>query len=536
LAPYYDEIGSRRRRLARYGLLASLLLFCFLYGFAFALLAPFLLLFFTIPLVILFGLIIWALPDVRHPPLETLKFLFFGFMVALFAWPSYLAIALPGLPWITVTRLFSTPLAITLLICLSVSKVFRSELKSILSAAPIIPIALGLFVLAQALSIVVSRQPIGSLNRFVVAQTDWTAIFFCACFLLSKPNRAGIWAGLLWGLALYLCGLGVFEVKYGHVPWAGHIPSFLKMDSGLVDAVVGGQVRIGSGAHRVAAIYMTPLTFSEFLALAAPIALHFAATPRNIWIRVAAFATIPLLLWMAIETQSRSGVLGVGLASLLYLLMWAVRRRLQQIGGLMTTAVVVAYPALFAMVLASTLFVGKIRRKVWGGGEHAASNTARSAQYGKGIPMVFTHPFGFGMGQGGGALGFYLPNGLLTIDTYYLDVALDYGFFGFFAYYTMIYSGIFYSGRYAFKASSRGSEYSLLISCCLVLVNFAVINTIFSETANHPLIFMTLGAVVALVYRVKREGIASPDAEVAAARPARQVAEPRRMVDAMTSA
>jgi O-Antigen ligase len=500
LPPYYDEVGIKRRRLRRYSLLIGLLLFCFFYGFAFALFAPYLMVAFAIPLVIVTGLIIWALPDVQHPPLKLMDLLFFGFIVTIFAWPNYLALALPGLPWITVARFFSAPLAITLLVCLSVSQTFRSNLKAIFSAAPVIPIALGLFVLYQALSIALSNKPSYSINQFLNDQTSWTVIYVCSAFLFIKPGRAERWASLMWGLVVFLCLIGLIEHKLGHVPWAGHIPSFLKMDT-FVDNVVAGSTRITTGDHRVAAIFYNGLTFSEFLALTAPIVMHFASTERPRWIRVAAAATIPLMLVLVLLTQSRSGALGIGLASLLYVLAWAVMKRRRD-GGLIPTAIVAAYPALFAVAVASSVFIGKIRHKVWGGGEHTSSNQARVDQYARGIPMVLTHPFGHGIGRGGEALGFYLPNGVLTIDTFYLEIALDYGIVGFLIYYTIIYSGIFYAARSSLR-SDRERETSLVIAAGLMLVNFSVINSVFSEQYNHPLVFAALGLVSALVYRIR---------------------------------
>lgn len=77
LAPYHDDERLRKRRGLRYGLVAALLLFCFLYGFAFVLVAPFLMLYFAVPLAIMAGFIIWALPDMQNPPLKALTFFVF---------------------------------------------------------------------------------------------------------------------------------------------------------------------------------------------------------------------------------------------------------------------------------------------------------------------------------------------------------------------------------------------------------------------------------------------------------------------------
>src|SRR5665213_2135481 len=113
-----------------------LLLFCLIYGFAFALLAPFILVPFAVPLVFLLLLIIWAMPDATAP-VRTLNFFFFAFFIGLVAWPNYLSISLPGLPWISIIRLTVFPMTLTLLYCVSVSQDFREKMGSILDATPI---------------------------------------------------------------------------------------------------------------------------------------------------------------------------------------------------------------------------------------------------------------------------------------------------------------------------------------------------------------------------------------------------------------
>ncbi|HEX4173328.1 MAG TPA: hypothetical protein VHY82_12725, partial [Acetobacteraceae bacterium] len=65
IAPYHPDIEPRSRaRLKRYVTIA-LVVFCFLYGLTFALLAPFLLVVFAVPIAVLGTLAVWALPDAR---------------------------------------------------------------------------------------------------------------------------------------------------------------------------------------------------------------------------------------------------------------------------------------------------------------------------------------------------------------------------------------------------------------------------------------------------------------------------------------
>src|SRR6185312_11421452 len=118
-----------------------IVLFCFVYGFAYSLFAPALLPLFGVPLVVLVLFVVWALPDAKNPPVRSLEWLFFAFFVSLPLWPDYLAISLPGLPWITLLRLTGFPMVFMLLVCVSSSARFRKDLgQSIAGAAPLAPL------------------------------------------------------------------------------------------------------------------------------------------------------------------------------------------------------------------------------------------------------------------------------------------------------------------------------------------------------------------------------------------------------------
>ena len=81
--------------------LSGLMLFCLIYGFFFSVFVPTYFAFFMFPVMVLGLLVIWALPDINWAPTRTLEWLFYATFISLIVWPDYLAIALPGLPWIT---------------------------------------------------------------------------------------------------------------------------------------------------------------------------------------------------------------------------------------------------------------------------------------------------------------------------------------------------------------------------------------------------------------------------------------------------
>jgi hypothetical protein len=507
-APARDVAGSRHRRWA----IAGLLLFCLIYGAAFGLFAPNLLLVFMVPIVVLALMAIWALPDLARPPTGPLMWLFYAFTVALVVWPNYLAITLPSMPWITVTRLVGFPLVFLLLVCVSTSSTFRAQINDVLRVlSPGTQIFL-MFLVIQALSVFFSRDFGGSLQILINDEMTQTAMFFVACYVFLKPGRAELWAAILWAMALVLAVMGTIELREGHVPWLGHLPSFIKLDENYMRMLAGAR-REGVGEHRVQGPYTTSLALSEYMAFTMPFLLHFAAQKYKLIVRVSAVISMPILLFTAIITQSRLGVIGVGLSFMTYLLLWALLRRSRKKQDLISPAIVFAYPAILTVVIAASFFIRRIHNVVWGGGLTASSTEGRFVQYSMGIPKILSHPWGYGIGQAGSILGYVEENGTPTIDTFYLATALDYGFIGFILYFALFFVAIYKGVKEFLRAASGDRELLMIMPLTVTLINFVVVKSVFNQQDNHPLIFMMLGMLGALIYRSGSPAIAQQTAK-----------------------
>jgi hypothetical protein len=481
--------------------------FSFAWGAAFAFFAPSLLPFFAGPVVVLAALTIWALPDMKSAPTRALAMIFWAFLLGLELWPNYLSLALPGLPWITMIRLSGIPLALVLLICVSISKAFRQETSSSLKAVPLLSGLIIAFSILQLVSVAFSKTPFFSLDRFFAAITSWTVIFFVSAYLFRTPGRIERWAFVIWGMTLLLCLEGLVEWRLGHPVWAGHIPSFLKMaDNGVADQVAQGSVRTATGAYRLQATSSTALGFGEYLALAMPFVLHFAMAPGyRFAVRVMALITIPFLLFVLKLTDARSGMLAALMALLLGLVFMAIIARRNNPNSIMASAVVIGSPIVIGVVIGGSLFFHRFREKLLGGGAQQSSTDARAIQYHDGLSKILSHPWGYGIGMSGETLQFYSPGGQLTIDTYYIAIGLEYGVLGFLIYYTTIALGIVRAGQLALQPKLGNRDYILLTPIAIALLEFLVIKSVFSQQDNHPIVYMMLGAVAALAARIKHD-------------------------------
>jgi len=521
LPPFHVPTNSPRWKIAKRTMLVALIFFCFVYGFFYALFTPYLMAAFAVPVAVLAGLTVWALPDMRHPPTRSLTIAFFAFLVGLFMWPNYLALALPGMPWITMIRLTGFPLVTLLLICLSVSKEFRQTLGGALAAIPWLWKLIIAFVVLQFALVAVSSHIMDSFQKVLIDQVNWTAIFFASCYVFQRPGRVEKFAALLWGMAVILSLVGVWEHHLGHVPWRDHVPSFLRVPDDLVQGMLNGSARNAVGEHRVQATASTPLGFAEFLALAVPFVVQFLAGKYDLRIRLAAAASVPLMLYAVIATDSRLGSVGFFLTLLLFPLVWAAKKWRDEKASLVAPAVVLSYPFLFGLAISAALTVHRLRVKLLGSGAQNASNQSRSDQWHMGVPKILSHPWGYGCSMSGAVLG-YVATGsdMPTIDTYYLRLLLEYGVIGFVIYFAFIIMAIVFALKYVLMRGLKDREYGFLMPIAIALINFTIIKSVFSEEDNHPLMFMMLGAVVALVHRYKQtEALApKPAARPAAAR------------------
>jgi len=236
------------------------------------------------------------------------------------------------------------------------------------------------------------------------------------------------------------------------------------------------------------------------MALTMPFVLGFALGPYGWRLRAAAAASAFFIMFVAVIGGARVGTVGCLVAVTLFALAWAVLKWRREPTSLVGPAVALAYPALLVALIAGIAFIGRLRTMVWGDGSEAYSTNARVAQLKLGIPKILSHPEGYGIAMAGQTLDYH-PFGFLSIDNYYLAIALDYGVLGFLLYYGIFVAAIAYCARARGRTQSDDKELWTFTSLGISLTTFVIIKSSFSEQSNHPIVFMMLGMVAALTYR-----------------------------------
>ena len=499
LKPFHED--RKKRRLTVATCVAILIGFCFLYGASFAFFAPWLMMPLIIPLVPLALAVLWALPRSRSSVSPLIGILLFGLVIALVGWPNYLAIAIPGLPWITVTRLIAFPLTLLFLVTLSMIPPFASRIGSTLSSTPWLLKLVLIFLFLQIISVAFSANKGASINILVNDFATWICPFFIAIYVFSFSRNPTRFVGLMAILSVGLSLIAVWEHHLGRLPWVGHIPSFFQINDPVVARIMAGAARLNQTVPRAQATFSTSLGFSEFLALTMPFALNFLFGDYKTSLRISAAIVVLGILTSAVFAQARIGVVGIAIAFLVYPLARGILHWREHPDDLLASSIVFATPLLAVCGLATAFIVPAIRYRLLGGGGEKFSNQGRLDQMHMGIPKVLTHPWGHGIGQGAETLGYFNLAGNLTIDSYPLRLALEYGVIGLGVFYGILISALSYGGLTLWRARSLKGEFQLILPACIAITSFMVERTVFSQEDNMPILFIMLGFLAALIHR-----------------------------------
>jgi hypothetical protein len=537
LKPYIDR---RRplRRISGFLFPIGLGFVCLIYGFFFALTAPFLLIPFAVPIVFLVLLAIWALPDTPHAPIKTMEVFYAGVLTSLVIWPNYLALALPGLPWITMLRLTSFPMSFLLLISLSTSKTFRSGIAETLRGVPGLIPALIAMATIQFITLPLSHGISDSVQQVVLNMIYIFGILLIGCWIFRIPGRVTRYVNLIVLLGIPIAIITIIESRYHKALWLGHIPPFLKVNDPVALRILSATTRGATGLFRTKATFSTPLGLAEYMALLSPFCIHFFMSKYNIFIRVAALVGVGVAFFCIRMTDARLGIVGMFVSALMYFFLWALRRLRRDKSDLFAAAIAYGYPAIFAMAMAAAIFVHRIHVLVFGSGAQASSNDARKSQLTMGIPKLLSNPIGHGSGQAGITLG-YAPGDFITVDNYYLSLALDWGFIGLFSFLAIFLLTIRAGVKVVMEAppGDDDKEAALMLPLIVALSAFLVIKLVFSQNDNHPLVYCILGMTLGLIYRsrIATAGIKTAEAskaQSAKAKPGRNLQGVRQPVAA----
>ncbi len=504
LPPFYQQ----RSPLSRMFLNAVFLTFCaflgLFYGFWGTLLPPAFIIFLAVPILILLLVVAWVLPDTDIATSAALPKLLMVFTAVVFAWPNYLALVLPGLPWLSFRRLVGIALVVAFIYILASRSGVRRQIVEALNAHPVIWKLMVSFVAIQTIAIFFGDNVIGAYKIWFTDQYSWTTVFFVSVFVFLQPGSLERWAKLICFVALFCSAIGLLEQHNQQVLWAQHIPSFLQVDDETLADIITPNFR--QGEYRSLSTFGHPLLYAEFLALVSVLMTHVIMTTQDVRRRILAILGQALIISGIFVARARLGFVGFIDGHIVYGLIWGIRQWRNSKSGLLGPALTLSYPALMAAAGILILSVDALRFRIIGNSTTQASNDGRAEQFAM-APEAWLHSpiFGNGPAQSARVLGYATPSGKLTIDTYVVSILLDYGIVGFFVYLGLILSVLYIAIKTAFGLknfpSKEMEEIGYIFPLGVMLVVFLVIKYVLSSEDNNTILFMIMGAIVALKYR-----------------------------------
>ncbi len=450
---------------------------------------------FLVPLVI--GIVAVA-PAAKAAPR---KLVFSMLLVAAFAlavWPVYLFVKLGPLPILTPPRLVLYMVSALWAYDMTFSPWRRAQFVVSVRKSRAVTICVFVFFALGLFSLPFAEGRSMAIPEFIRQLLIWL-VPYCAVLTYCRRQRDFVLLMKVFiagAFAVALIAIG--EVLTRHL-LAGALSPYIADDAEWLRNAQAQKIR--DGVFRAQATHTHPLSLGEHLALSSPFALAFIVSARNIRARLFWSGALVAIALAAFATNSRGAMLVMVLScgAMASMLAWrflkrASASRWRPMAGLICLACIAVSPV--AAIAMTGIISGK------GGASAANSTQSRVDQVEQAWPKILKRPVGgHGTGRATRVLGYW---GLtLTIDNYYLTLALDYGFPGPLTFLAMI--GAF--GVTALKRSrlSHPSLGVVYLACFASAISIAVGRAILSQTSNLAMLFVILGAYAGASVNVSRQ-------------------------------
>jgi len=291
--------------------------------------------------------------------------------------------------------------------------------------------------------------------------------------------------------------IAYFESQNREVLWAHSIPSFLTVADDTLQRILDGAIR--DGHYRSTSVFTVSLCLAEFLAILSPFVLHRIFATNKLG-RILFWIVFDLMIWGAIVlTHARLGIVGWLAAHVVFIFLWSWKRWATKPRDLIGPSFTLAFPFAASALLVAMFTVPAVHVRTIGGGSTGFSDRARQNQYHLFWPDFFKNPFGYGSGQSGGILGYRLPGGQYTVDSYFITTGIDYGLVGLVCFFGMFLYTFYLMATTYLESDSKEAEMALPIACAIAVL--FMIRLVLSQLDNMPIIFVVFGMAIALYAR-----------------------------------
>ncbi|PZU46880.1 MAG: hypothetical protein DI568_10980 [Sphingomonas sp.] len=503
LPPYTRRVDDLRHRLVKSIAVFALLLTAIFMGFWIAVFGTLVAQPFFVLVGVLFILAFWLVDDTEPDYRKTLAKMLITYGVLESAWPSYLALDIPGLPWITPPRLVLLAMMLLMTLQIAQSSRVRGEVSEAIAYNKMAFLILGLFWLVAFATIAFSRYPGTSAVVLVQNFVLWNAPFLVAIWVFGDRDVfARFVKAMMWTMC-FIFLLTTLEYIQRKPIWFDYIPSFLKIDGPLFAALMEEQVRVGDDRYRARGVFAVHLYFAQFMLMVTPFILHKAIENKG-WMRFWAWALLVFNLVVIWMTNTRTGMSGFILICSGMIGLYALRRFLNP-----TSKSDMVAPGIFMSAPVGMLAFGvlialspRLQTMTVGGAQTRGSDQGRDVQWQKGMAALESNPFGHGADVSARIAG-RLVGDRYIIDSLWLNLLLDFGVLGFVAFIGFILTAAYFGVRMYLRATDE--RVKLMGPAAVAVGGMAMTTYTISYWSNLPFMFILCASIFAFRRSVLQE-------------------------------
>ena len=281
------------------------------------------------------------------------------------------------------------------------------------------------YILIQILSDI--QQPHANITLLETAKSIvyiHNNIFISSIIFLDSRNRS-IMINTIIMSTMIAVAIGLIELASGSTLFkllGIHLSGY------ATNSLAAGTSR--EGAHRVQSIFSSPILYGQFLASVVPLIAFKLKSAKSPLVKLAIiglFITVPVALW---STGTRSPLVCLAVSMGLYLSLNFLSKRNSGVTG---AVALLSLGLIFAGL--GSMYMGELMQLVKGRtSSEMISSMTRELQFTNGLFALKKKPtFGYGEGMAPIVAG-SSNQGILSIDCYFLSVAIDGGWLGLIAF------------------------------------------------------------------------------------------------------
>ena len=437
----------------------------------------------------------WLFPQTSGtPPTGTIKGLFFVWLVLSILWPAYVVLEIPGVFDIWPVRLIMMVLVLYGVFYLIKSTQLKSYLLTIYHQHSLPFNLLFLYLAFLCLGTFSKGLLDGAPYMFFRQVSEVFIPLFIFMVLADSKEKLLVVLDVLIFVAGIVVVLALIESIFEAGIYISILPSSMISQQDWVQLAISEKVR---GEYRVQSVFEHPLTLGQFLVLFFSLFIYKFVTGKTKLTRYTSLLLVPILLYILYKTGSRSVYVGVFVQVLFFGIMamyFIIKEKKATFIGWVFT---VLSPIFFLLVMVVAFF---LRDLIFGRTNSEASSTqARIDMFMQTFTIFGNDPVailtGYGAGAAATVLGFRSPVGILTIDSYVLNVLLDSGIIGLTCF-VLFFVVIFFIGL-RLLAKSKSDKW-IVMALMSGIIGYLSVALILSVAVNLKLVFLFAFSLILL--------------------------------------